>query len=101
MPDTTLTGARPWHRRSPLWDYEVEIRRLRAEGFSLKQIADRLGLGVTRQALHEFLRRADAARDRAAMTALAVRAPAAQRAGQPSAAGDDDFVPPTRLSRTS
>ena len=103
MTDTTLTPSPPWHRRSPLWDQEAEIRRLRAEGYSLRQVADRLGLGITRQALHEFLRRADAAHDREAMTALDVRAPAGRRvapASQPSATGDDDFLPPTR-SRTS
>jgi hypothetical protein len=97
MPDTTLTPSSPWHRRSRLWAHEAEIRRLRAEGYSLQQIADCLGLGVTRQALHEFLRRADAAHDRAALAALDVRAIAAR----PSAAADDDFVPPTRSSRTS
>lgn len=98
MPDTTLTTSRPWHRRSRLWPHEAEIRRLRSEGYSLRQITDRLGLGVTRQALHEFLRRADAARDSEALRVLGIRSTAAP----PSAAvgGDNDFSPPTR-SRTT
>ena len=104
MTDTTLTPSPPWHRRSPLWDHEDEIRRLRAEGFSLRQISGLLGLGVSRQTLCEFLRRAAATHDREAMTALDVRAPAARRAAagtQPLAADDADFIPPTRSSRTS
>ena len=96
MTDTTLTSSPPWHRRSPLWAHEAEVRRLRSEGYSLRQIAVSLGLDVTRQALHEFLRRADAARDHEALRALGIRPTAAP----PSAAADsDDFSPPTR-SRT-
>ncbi len=98
MTDTTLTPSPPWHRRSPLWDHEAEIRRLRAEGYSLRQVADRLGLGITRQALHEFLRRADAARDREAMRVLGIRSRAAPTTA--AVGGDDDFSPPTR-SRTT
>ncbi len=98
MTDTTLTPSPPWHRRSLLWNHEREIRRLRAEGFSLQQIADGLRLGVTRQALHEFLRRADAAHDRKAMTALHIRSTATSPST--AAGGEDDFSPPTR-SRTT
>lgn len=105
MTDTTLTDSPPWHRRSRLWDHEREIRRLRREGYSLRQVSERLGLGVSRQTLCEFLRRADAAHNREAMTVLDVRAPAARRAApanRPSTADDDDFIPPIRRSsRTS
>lgn len=48
---------RPWHRRSRLYDREVEIRRLQAEGYSLAQIIRRLDLGVSRPYLWRFLRR--------------------------------------------
>lgn len=59
---TSLRRAEPpWHRRSPLWAHEAEIRHLRATGYSLRQIVDRLNLGLSRSTLHRWLRRADAA----------------------------------------
>jgi hypothetical protein len=48
--------------------------------------------------LHEFLRRADAAHDRKAMTALHIRSTATSPST--AAGGEDDFSPPTR-SRTT
>lgn len=45
----------PWFRRSPLWQHEAEIRRLCAEGFSARQIVERLELSVTPHYLANFL----------------------------------------------
>ena len=61
---------RPWHRRSPLWDRELEIRRLIAQGYSLRQVIDRLDMGVSRPCLWRWLKRAGEARDAAALLAL-------------------------------
>ena len=61
---------RPWHRRSPLWDRELEIRRLIAQGYSLRQVIDRLDLGVSRPCLWRWLKRAGEVRDAAALLAL-------------------------------
>lgn len=55
-------SERPWHRRSELYARETEIRTLVAEGYSLQQIVNRLGLAVHRSTLHRWLRRAEAAR---------------------------------------
>ena len=96
---------RPWHRRSPLWGRETEIRALVAEGYSLAQIIRRLGLGVSRPYLCRWLRRA-AARP-AGEPALAAP-PAAPGAAESVAAEDaaaeallaaTDFTPPISSSR--
>lgn len=63
-------AERPWHRRSDLWEREGEIRRQLAEGYSLRQIIDRLGLGVSRPTLWRWLQRAETVHDRAALAAL-------------------------------
>jgi hypothetical protein len=74
MGNTAATPAqgtdRPWHRRSPLWDHEHEIRRLIAQGHSLRQVIDRLDLDVSRPCLWRWLKRAGEARDAAALLAL-------------------------------
>ena len=84
----TSSGSdeRPWRRRSRLWTYEAEIRRLQAEGFSLAQIIRQLRLGVSRSYLCRWLHRAAAARP-AGEPALA--APPAAPSGAASAAADD------------
>ena len=94
----------PWHRRSPLWTHEAEIRRLRAEGYSLRQIVDRLDLGLSRSTLHRWLRRAAAARH-AGESAPAASPSAPAAADSAEAAADDaaalavldssGFTPPT------
>lgn len=99
---------RPWHRRSVLWAHEAEIRRLRAEGYSLRQIVDRLGLAVHRSTLHRWLRRADAAAGaaRPACEPAASASPAAPGAVESAEAAAEDaaalavldssgFTPPT------
>lgn len=63
-------SERPWHRRSDLWEREGEIRRLLAEGYSLRQIVERLGLRVSRPTLWRWLKRAEAVHDRTALAAL-------------------------------
>lgn len=103
---------RPWHRRSELYARESEIRALRAEGYSLRQIVDRLDLGLSRSTLHRWLRRADAAAGaaRPACEPAASASPAAPGAvDSASLAADDaaaeallaatDFSPPTSSSR--
>ena len=74
MSKTTATPAqgadRPWHRRSPLWDREPEILQLITQGYSLRQVIDRLDLGVSRPCLWRWLKRAGQARDAAALLAL-------------------------------
>ena len=77
----------PWHRRSPLWTHEAEIRRLRAEGYSLRQIVDRLDLGLSRSTLHRWLRRAAAARP-AGEPVPAMNPPAPDAADSAEAADD-------------
>ncbi len=70
-PATPVPSAdRPWHRRSPLWDREREIRRLIGQGYSLRQVIDRLDLGVSRPCLWRWLKRAGEVRDAAALLAL-------------------------------
>ena len=54
-------SERPWRRRSRLYDREAEIRALVADGYSLRQVIDRLNLGVSRPTLHRWLRRAEVA----------------------------------------
>ena len=81
----------PWHRRSPLWTHEAEIRRLRAEGYSLRQIVDRLDLGLSRSTLHRWLRRASAvAAARAAGESAPAATPAALGAADSTEAAADD-----------
>ena len=63
-------SERPWHRRSDLWEREGEIRRLLAEGYSLRQIVEHLGLRVSRPTLWRWLKRAEAVHDRTALAAL-------------------------------
>lgn len=49
--------GQPGHKRSALWRYEGEIRRLIAEGWTYQQIADALktaGLAVTVRALRDW-----------------------------------------------
>ena len=99
------SDERPWYRRSRLYDREVEIRRLQAEGYSLAQIIRRLDLCVSRSYLCRWLHRAAAARP-AGEPALA--APPAAPSGAASAAADDaaaeallaltNFAPPTGRS---
>ncbi|MHB1828409.1 MAG: hypothetical protein ACYCV6_12040 [Steroidobacteraceae bacterium] len=55
--DTEVTDERPWHRRSRLYEREADIRSLVANGYSLRQIVQRLDLRVSRSALWRFLRR--------------------------------------------
>jgi transposase len=57
MTTSAQHAERPWHRRSELYDRELEIRALVSEGYSLRQIVQRLGLGVHRSTLHRWLRR--------------------------------------------
>lgn len=100
---------RPWHRRSPLWDREAEIRRLQADGYSLRQIIDRLGLGVSRPYLWRWLRRTAAARPAGeSVPAVTPAAPGAAVDAAEGAADDAaaeallaaaDFSPPLRPSR--
>lgn len=52
-------SERPLRRRSSLWNHEAEICGLLAEGYSLRQVIDRLNLGVSRPTLHRWLRRAE------------------------------------------
>ena len=59
---TEATAERPWHRRSRLYEREADIRSLVADGYSLRQIVQRLDLRVSRSALWRFLRRTTAAR---------------------------------------
>lgn len=73
------SSERPWHRRSLLWDREAEIRREIMAGYSLAQVIRRLGLEVSRSTLWRWFRRADAAHDREALSAL----------------DDSGFTPPT------
>jgi transposase len=100
---------RPWHRRSELHARETEIRALVAEGYSLRQIVDRLGLAVHRSTLHRWLRRtsADAAVARPAgapTPAATLTAPGAvdsTEAAHEDAAAEallaaTDFSPPSR-----
>ncbi len=49
----------PWHQghRSRLWAHEDEIRRLQAEGYSLRQIINRLSLCIARPTLWRWLQR--------------------------------------------
>lgn len=75
--NTASTGERPWHRRSPLRDRKAAIRALVAEGYSLRQIIQRLDLRVSRSALWRFLHRTT---DPAVCPAVKP-APVAQRAG--------------------
>jgi hypothetical protein len=99
----TSSDDRPWHRRSPLWHREAEIRRLQADGYSLRQIIDRLGLGVSRPYLWRWLRRTAAAARPAGEPAPAAT-PAAL--GAADSAADDaaaeallstaDFTPPPK-----
>ena len=103
--------APPWHRRSPLWTHEAEIRRLRAEGYSLRQIVDRLDLRLSRSTLHRWLRRADVAAGAspagapipAATGAGGVEADSAEAAAEDAAAeallAATDFTPPISSSR--
>lgn len=99
---------RPWHRRSELWLHEDEIRRLRGEGYSLRQILDHLGLGLSRSTLCRWLRRSAAAA-RSAGESAAGASPSPLAA--PDSAEDTDdaaaeallaasnFTPPSRTSR--
>ena len=100
----------PWHRRSPLWTHEAEIRRLRAEGYSLRQIVDRLDLGLSRSTLHRWLRRADDAAARATGAPALAATPAVpgvadstEAAAEDAAAlavlDDSGFVPPSPTRR--
>jgi hypothetical protein len=103
--DAEVTGERPWHRRSRLYDREAGIRALIAEGYSLRQVIQRLDLRVSRSALWRFLRRtADPAARLAGEPAPAAAAPSAAWASE--VAADDaaaeallatiQFFPPTR-----
>ena len=87
---------RPWHRRSPLWIHETEIRRMLAEGYSLRQVVDHLGLGVHRSTLHRFLRRA--ARSAGATVSAATRTAATPV--QPGADDADDAAAEALLAAT-
>jgi transcriptional regulator with XRE-family HTH domain len=82
----------PWHRRSTLWPHADEIRRLRAEGYSLRQILERLGLGLSRSTLHRWLRRADAAAARLAGGAAPAATPAAPGAAASTEEAEDAAV---------
>ena len=98
----------PWHRRSPLWAHEAEIRHLRDKGYSLRQIVDRLDLGLSRSTLHRWLRRAAAARPASEPAPIASPSPlAAPGAAESAEAAAEDaaaeallattqFSPPTR-----
>ena len=94
---------RPWHRRSHLYDREAEIRALAAEGYSLRQIIDRLDLRVSRSTLHRWLRRAAAARlagePASAVTPTAPGADEADDAAAETLLAATDFSPPNRPSR--
>ena len=109
---TSATPARhterPWHRRSHLYDRDAEIRALAAEGYSLRQIIDRLDLRVSRSTLHRWLRRAAAARPASEPAPIASPSPlAAPGAAESAEAAAEDaaaeallattqFSPPTR-----
>lgn len=109
--ETSATPAqpteRPWHRRSELWLHEDEIRRLRGEGYSLRQILDHLSLGLSRSTLCRWLRRSAAAA-RATGTPAPAASPAAPPAAECAEAADDaaaeallavsNFAPPTGRS---
>lgn len=82
---------RPWHRRSPLWGRETEIRALVAEGYSLAQIIRRLRLGVSRPYLWRFLRRA-----RGPGVNGAAESAAAEDAAAEALLATTQFSPPTR-----
>ena len=102
---------RPWRQRSELYAHESEIRRLRAEGYSLRQIVDRLDLRLSRSTLHRWLRRADVAAGAspagapipAATGAGGVEADSAEAAAEDAAAeallAATDFTPPISSSR--
>ncbi len=99
---TTLQHTEPpWHRRSPLWTHEAEIRRLRAEGYSLQQIVDLFGLRVHRSTLHRWLRRARPAASAtpAAPGAVESAEAAAEDAAALAVLDDSGFVPPSPTRR--
>ena len=105
--DAAVTRERPWHRRSRLYDREREIRALVTEGYSLRQVVERLDLGVSRSVLWRFLRRtADPAARFAGEPAPAAAGAAPSAAESAEVAADDaaaeallattQFSPPTR-----
>lgn len=89
----------PWHRRSELWLHEDEILRLRGEGYSLRQILDHLGLGLSRSTLCRWLRRSAAAARPAGESAPAAP-PAAPSAVESAEAADDDAAAEALLAAT-
>lgn len=105
---TSEPDDRPWHRRSRLYDREAEIRRMQAEGYSLRQIIDRLGLDVSRPYLWRFLQRAarSAGEPAPAATPAALSGPASAEAAAEDAAAlallnACGFTPPpTSTTRT-
>ena len=105
--DAEVTGERPWHRRSRLYDREREIRALVSECYSLRQVIQHLNLRVSRSALWRFLRRtADPAARLAGEPAPAATPAAPSAAGASDVAAEDaaaeallattQFSPPTR-----
>ena len=92
---------RPWHRRSDLYDREAEILRMLAEGYSLQQIVDLLGLRVHRSTLHRWLRRARpaASASPAAPGAVDSASVAADDAAALAMLDDSGFVPPSPTRR--
>ena len=101
MATTAQQTERPWHRRSGLYARESEIRALRADGYSLRQVIDRLDLRVSRSTLHRWLRRARPADEPAASATPAApgAVESAEAAAEDAAAlavlDSSGFSPPT------
>jgi transposase-like protein len=92
------SDERPWYRRSRLYDREVEIRRLQAEGYSLAQIIRRLDLCVSRSYLWRWLRRQRAAAVRPAAEPAPTATPAAPSGAASEVAAAEDAAAEALLS---
>lgn len=90
--ETKETAPEPgWHKRSPLWAREAEIRELLAKGCSYRQIVRMLRLGITRQSLSEWCRRAGLQSHAPSRHRQAAEKPPASRQAPPVAAKEVRF----------